>query len=273
MDTIFLESSAVNYISEKGLSGEQFVDILEKKSLVPVIGRYTTLELAKDILHDKVEPVKKLFYFVKSLNSIFACRRDQLYKMEEHKLRNNLIVNWQTNQEDMKIINGMIDRFCKGQFNDDDRLAIKNREIFMDSNRQKNWSTPKDPKKSSILKGKDFETFITWFFQNITPSYIEYLINFFRSGTSVNFNKELMEDFISNIAKYPALRTFLYSNLYLDFIAQKNPDPPAKDKFPDCLQIIEGSYCTYFVSNDTWHINSGNRINPNVIFIRPGDLI
>ena len=141
----FRESSAVNYISEKGLSGEQFVDILEKKSLVPVIGRYTTLELAKDILHDKVEPVKKLFYFVKSLNSIFACRRDQLYKMEEHKLRNNLIVNWQTNQEDMKIINGMIDRFCKGQFNDDDRLAIKNREIFMDSNRQKNWSTPQEP--------------------------------------------------------------------------------------------------------------------------------
>ena len=120
---------------------------------------------------------------------------------------------------------------------------------------------------SDISKFKGLSEYKDSFLKNYDSAV---LINFFKRCTNIELPNTHIREFINEINSYPALRTLIYSHLYLNY-KFKNQSP-FKDRITDSIQLIEASYFPVFVSGDERHLKYANEINPNIQLISTKDL-
>ncbi len=64
MRKAFLEASAINTFCDRGITGSKIRSILENQLLSPVVGIFTTLELAQTFLTDNaIDTCRKFFNY------------------------------------------------------------------------------------------------------------------------------------------------------------------------------------------------------------------
>lgn len=84
----------------------------------------------------------------------------------------------------------------------------------------------------------------------------------------------LFKQFLTNLDSYPALRSFIYTHLYLEYLSLMYKSIPTHDRFTDALVMIESSYCSYLLSNDEALVHKhAKAINPHIITITMTDLV
>lgn len=66
---------------------------------------------------------------------------------------------------------------------------------------------------------------------------------------------------MDNLDKCPAIRSFIYSQLYQEYKVAIHGSAPAEDKFTDSLQLIEASYCSEYITGDEKHLDYAAWIN------------
>ncbi len=89
----------------------------------------------------------------------------------------------------------------------------------------------------------------------------------------LNLENEDISLIIDNLDKCPAIRSFIYSQLYQEYKVAIHGDAPAEDKFTDSLQLIEASYCSEYITGDVKHLNYAAWINPSLEYKLVDNLI
>lgn len=256
MKTAFLETSAINKCLDNKINAKRLKEILKWH---PVIGNYTTYELARTFKGDP-DKTKQLFCFIKELDPIFTCSRIKLYQQEVERIKTDSIVNHLIEPSKLCALKMRIDDYCKGHFNQQD--FIDERQTNLEENRS-NWS-PNSLKARINPNKMTFAKFVIDFFNNlICTDEIKKVITL-TTGKDICHSDILK--FKGNMDAYPALRTLIYSHLYLNYVAVigGGVTPPSEDKLTDQIQLAEASYCTVFVSGDDKHLKYACKINPNI---------
>lgn len=259
--TAFLETSAINKCCDNHINGYQLNSLFKQNNIEPVVGMYTLYELARAHNVD-LEKAKKLFQFIQQLNPSFCYRKDLLYKWEAEKITDNKAVNYIVNSIDLREkISSRIANYSNGLFTEEDKEFEARRQASLTRDMQ-NWAP---------------NTFNN---EKINPnqmSFLEFVQKYFASDQQVNEIKDIIfintkiellspniDKFKQNLTSYPALRTLIYSYLYLNYVVKTGRHTPAEDKFTDQLQLIEAAYCNIFISGDEKHLKYANKINSQI---------
>ena len=72
---------------------------------------------------------------------------------------------------------------------------------------------------------------------------------------------------------YPALRTLLHQQLYLEFTTEWHGTTPGKNRFSDGIQMIEAAYCDTFITDDNDLLKHGAKINQYIEMMSIYDII
>ncbi len=271
MKKAFLETSAINKFFNHGMRGEQLRGFLENKSLSPVIGSFTTFELAKTFLTDNaIEKVKGFFQLIKDLNPEFSYRDDELLVMESRKIKYNLDIIPIINSERLVDLNVRINNFSQGAIDNLLEGFIESKQENM-NNARLLWSPQNYNDKIS-----EFNSFIEYrdsFLKECNINYLKYrdhLKDFLKNTAEIKLHNHHILKLLKGIHSYPALRTHFYSHLFLNFISRSHP--PAKDKISDAMQLTEAAYFPIFISGDERHLKYANDINPDIQLISTKNL-
>ena len=278
VENLFLDTSAIEHFVKKGYSVDFFNTKLSKKYHI-FVGVYVTYELAKKFMSSKkevAEEAKQSFQFLKSLSFYLPHRHDVLEKKELEKLIRGTSVNFLLKECGVASHEArqLIDALASGNLTKKNIRFIKEREHLLQISRN-NWN--RDPNKTEIYRqyGKNqCEKFINDVMREPNFKVVKWIQENFRKKIvkeeiAININ-----DFLNNLRSYPALTTFIRSMLFLEFLTQKNKEPPAMDKFTDSLIATEASYCSIFVSEDYDLINKNLQlIAPNLKGITATDFM
>lgn len=255
-----------NVISECNITAQNLSNILKEKNLMPVIGIYTTYEIARPIITNKPHIASQLYSFIRDLNPEFSCPRDELYFREAQKLKLGESVNDKPTNQYQIHLKQRIDDFSNGIF-EQFKNFIHARQNSLKIALQ-NWKSSKN--RAYFKKYKNnFTQFRTDFFSNLEsdPNKIEYVRNivFNASEKKIILNDKEIKKIIHNKSEYPAIRTLIYGQLYLQFLTETNLARPSEDRFTDTILMIEGSYCDAIISGDKkfMHLHAKN-INPYI---------
>ncbi|MBY0545024.1 MAG: hypothetical protein K2Q14_05690 [Gammaproteobacteria bacterium] len=266
MKTAFLDTSFINYCIDNNISISNLHNILEKNNLLPVIGIYTTYELAACSLKNKEKTVK-LFRFVRNLNPKFSKGRECLYRMELNKLKEDQPFNpFITDELLLQELNKRVENYSEGLEDKKLKDFITERENLLEKSRTL-WQ-PTSPLKYKKVKNFDecVQSFLKDFAHNTEKLSTLRLIFF--NVTQIKYSDLILIKFVIHISTYPTLRALLLYHLYLDFLTEKSLQPQnllKKDKFTDGVQIIEASYCSALITNDKDLANLHTKnLNPNI---------
>lgn len=73
METVFLETNAINVCFDRKYSSIELHNILVSKNLLPIISQHTTYELMRNFISEENKSIGiSLFKIVKELNPIFS---------------------------------------------------------------------------------------------------------------------------------------------------------------------------------------------------------
>ena len=268
MKKAFIETSAINAFFRYGMTGQQLRVFLEKQNLSPVVGIFTTFELAKTFLCDNasaLQTVKGLFQLIRELNPEYSCRDDHLFTMESNKLKFNHDINpLVTSKEILAEINSRTNRFCDGNVSDIEKIFLQEKEKNFIQCRLL-WGRQSFNRK--ISEFKKFSEYRDSFLKNYDLDFIK---NFLKKTAEIRIPDVYVRRLITNINSYPALRVLIYFHLYLNFYFRH--DPPAKERMADAVQLMEASYFSIFISGDERHKRYAHEINPDIEFITTNSL-
>ena len=72
------------------------------------------------------------------------------------------------------------------------------------------------------------------------------------------------QNLAARIDQFPALRSTVNANIYLNFVAIGQGQIPSFDKVDDFRHVIEASYCDTSVTDDRRLLNQTASINPSL---------
>lgn len=268
MKTAFLETSAINYLHDHVSNAQKTKQLFASNNLIPVVGIDTIYELERCFTSKKPEKAQSLFSFLKELDPVYSCKREELYIQELDKLLSDFPVNALLNDYSKKLLTARIEKLSSGNFNSGHKEFIDGKQLF--------WKKLKELWRPDKIKNKlsfSFEEYKRHCLQKIEANILilqEYLINL----TGKVLSKEKTMFFLKKLNSFPALRAVIYSQFYLNYLVIINAETPSEDKFTDSLQIIGASYCSNLVSHDNYLLTKlANTLNPDIQPINISSLI
>lgn len=88
-----------------------------------------------------------------------------------------------------------------------------------------------------------------------------------------SLNDAEVSKFLTHATSYPAIKTHLWIDLYLNYTVIKSGNKPAKDKTDDLRHLIDASYCSTLVTNDKLLTLIAQQIRPQTEILTFEDLI
>lgn len=266
MKTASLDTSAINWIFNKKFNAIEFNELLKLKGYTPVVGMDTIYELERCFIQYP-EKGKNLFYFLNQLNPVYICQRQIIYEQELSKLTQGSSVNALLGYFSEEILRMRIKDNITGISNHN--KFIKERQFFWNDCRKKLW-TPEGVKRNLKLELNDY---LLHCIKQITMN-IKIVQDWLKFLTNKTVLIYYAKNFIKNINNFPALRTALYSQFYLNFLLIKNLTTPSEDKFTDSLQVISSSYSTAIISDDKYLIKTlAPAVNPDIQLLEISKII
>lgn len=243
MKTVFLDTSTINEIHDNGFKPNE-------NNFTLLIGPYVTYELSK-----AKKRRQSLFKLITTLKPLYLCQRAHLYKQEVNHLIHGESIAYTAGPllkeaYDKRMNNpALIDQSEFRSFIEQREEGIR---VFRDKNYQ-NLSKQKLP---------DFNEFKQQFFsrEDLVQIVYEWIYTTIKSTTE----RWHVEKILQNINSLPAHRTLINTRLYLYYLALKNGNIPARNRFADSLQLIEASYSSIFASNDKNLLKIIHHINPDI---------
>lgn len=270
MKTVLLETNAISRCLDSSLSGTKLLAVLNKNNFIPVVNIHTKYELARTFLnHNSHDRGKNLFLILKEINPVFSCPTDELIKREFQKLQNETSVTFVCNPESLKQIYNDIDLLSKGKFVQEIKTFIQKRErgikAFLPT-----YNKLITKENRILLKHKSYKNFVNIY---VSPSNTEELKTHLNKIVGKSLTDAEILKFRTNIASYPAIKTNLLIDLYLNYTVIKNGNKPAKDKIDDLRHLIDASYCSVLVTNDQKLTLIAREISPETEILTFEDLI
>ncbi|KTD47927.1 hypothetical protein Lqui_2191 [Legionella quinlivanii] len=240
METVFIETNAINSCFDEGISGQELNSILQKKKLTPIVSQHSTYELARTFVdHNTREKGKKLFNILFDLNPIYSCETKELLKRELTHLENkNKSIDYLMEPSIKSKLDEALHNICNDNIKSDYFKFINEREIAFDSDKklfEKLYGNKNEP---------NFDAFITKIINNRN------IIKIIHEFTDINLNIIQSEKLISSISCYKAIYAAIRANTYLNYLAINNKKIPKKDRTYDYHHLIDSVYCGYFVTDD-----------------------
>ncbi|STX37486.1 hypothetical protein [Legionella feeleii] len=263
MKTAFIETSAINWLSDHAINAHTCNQIFATYKLTPVIGMDTIYELGR-CFTTIPKRGSELFSWLNQLKPIYSCQRAILYSQELDNLLRGSSINALLGYYSEEILAKRIKDFSSGIFENIHEEFIAGRQFFWDDCREKLWN----PNKVKQNLGLTFKNYLHHCLKQIETN-ISILQKWVKELTGKRLSKENTILLLKKLNAYPALRTALYSQFYLNFLIIRNRSIPSEDKFTDSLQVIGASYFSSIVSNDKYLIDTlANTVNPDIQVIK-----
>ncbi|WP_218813550.1 hypothetical protein [Rickettsiella endosymbiont of Dermanyssus gallinae] len=267
--SIFLDTCVISNLVELGISPKEFNDILNKKNLIPVISPYVTYELAKTLTSKNPTKTFDDFSFIKILNPECCYLSTELYMSEVKRIKDDTPVEYFSSDWRKTALLQEGDNLKDAKHKADAIGYIEERQHYFNISRA-TWYPIQYEKFKKYKQG--FQRLLFEFLGDFkdNPDKIDYVRKLIQRATNeqgILSDKEVIK-FYYNMSGYPALKSLLYSQLYLGFLTETNRQTPAKDRFFDASILIEASYCAYFLSADYDLIyKHAKHINPHINLI------
>ncbi|VEB39078.1 Uncharacterised protein [Legionella sainthelensi] len=263
METVFLETNAINSCHYEKYSGEELAEILFKKNLIPIVSQHTTYELARNFLSPKnIQLGISFFSILKGLNPTYSCETMELLKREIKKLISDVACDFIIEKSQLYHLQKAISEACQGEISEKWCRYISTRESEIINN-QNIWNH-----LFQRSQMKNFETF----FQTIIDDR-KNIIFIIQELCNKQLNLVEAESLMLKLDQFKAIKTAIRANLYMNFHAIKFKKPPSKDKTDDFRHLIDASLCTYFVTDDERLKNNIPSIIPELKVIKFSELI
>lgn len=265
--TAFIETSAINWFYDAGFDANKTNVLFDSQNLIPVVGMDTIYELAR-CFTVKPERAKALFCFLKELNPNYSCQREQLYIQEINSLREAKAVGAFLGYYTDEALTERMEQYSTGIFNRAHVEFIAGRQFFWDDCREKLWSSSGIQSKKGLL----FTDYLSHCMEQLRSN-VSIFQQWIKELTKKTLPKEDVINLFNKIENFPALRTSLYSQFYLNFLIIKNGTTPREDRFTDSLQVIVASYFSIIITNDIYIVDTlVPYLNPTQHAIRAPEL-
>jgi hypothetical protein len=240
METVLLETNAINACFYKGYSGKQLANILLDKKLLPIVNSHTCYEIARTF--DNVNNTNigiALFTILKDLNPTYSCDTSELLKRQINQLIYENDCNYLIEEGKLIYLNKIINEVTQGDISKIDINRIRSRESGIKDN-QSQWN--------DLFTYPEISNFEQFFCDKIKiTDDIIWLINEICQET---LNKFYAEKLIFKINDLLVIKTAIRANLYMSYLARKYKSAPSKDKTDDFRHLIDASLCSYFVTDE-----------------------
>lgn len=281
---ISIDTNVLNYCLDNDIATNEVNSLLENNGYMPLLVPYVIYECAKCFV-DKdpgkiaeitaIERGKKLFCYIQELKPAYSCRRDHLFKMECDKIKYGNEINFLAGVLLKDEIQRRVDNLCFGNITEDLKRFVLEREACLPLQRV-NIFKPDNTKKD-ICKSSDFNNVrekIIDKYKNGDFQFINNLIEFVKIITmpQVTLTMSDIVKFANDSESYPALRSAIFRNLYLQYSSNKHGDAPSLDKFSDFSILAESSYCSAILTNETKLKEHFNQISPNICVMKFDEL-
>ncbi|ARG97100.1 hypothetical protein [Legionella micdadei] len=269
MKTAFIETSAINWLYDNSAADAQLTNhLFSSNNFIPVVGMDTIYEMGRCFKTNATDKASALFTFLKQLNPIYYCQRSMLYNQELDNLLHGSSVIASLGHYTAEILAERIKQFSLGIFDSIHEEFISGRQFFWDDCREKLWKPEKNKKSLSLT----FDYYLQHCLKQI-ESNIPILQKWLEELTGKKLPAENAVCLMKRLGSYPALRTSLYSQFYLNYLIIRNQATPSEDKFTDSLQLIGASYSSAIVSHDNYLLNTlANALNPDIQIVKINSL-
>lgn len=276
MRTVYLENNAINRALEAGLSGKVLRVLLERQGMIPVIGITTVVETARELL----EPTDPSHCLEKCQILADLCPRiaEQGYRLLQKELaahRTGVSVSPFVSAPERKSIQKEINEYTHGHMSLARQTYILQRYTRATEGQRGFWENviekvredkECDPILFRVIRSLcQFENWIRPEFPTAARRILENM------GELVTETEAT--EMVNTLDNYPALRTVIRANVLLKYHAQKNLQPPARNRIWDYHHLAEGSYCNVFVTDDSKLIDHAGYIHPQLQVRRFGEVI
>lgn len=248
--TAFIETSAINWFYDAGFDANKTNALFASQNLIPVVGMDTIYELGRCFIV-KPQRAKSLFCFLKDLKPDYSCQREQLYIQEINSLREAKAVDVLLGYYTDEALTERIEQYSTGVFNSAHAEFIAGRQFFWDDCREKLWNSSGIQSK----KGLRFTDYLSHCMEQLRSNVVIFQ-QWIKELTKKTLSKEDVINLFNNIENFPALRTSLYSQFYLNFLMIKNGTTPREDRFTDSLQVIAASYFSFMITDDIYIVDT-----------------
>lgn len=265
METVFLETNAINACFDSKYSGLELHNILLSKNFLPIISQHTTYELMRNFISEKNKSLGvSLFKILKELNPTFSCQTSTLLQRELGNLMNaDASCDYIIEPDYFKVLTDVIDNITQGKILPEYIAKVKNRDSTIKDEQPRFW-------QPLFNRGK-IENFEDFYLEVVKDSKkVSHLIH---AICEKCLNETLSLKLINNINKFKVIKTAIRANLYMSYIARQNKCPPSFDKNDDFRHLIDAALCTYFVTDDMKLKEYARLIHPELKVITFSQLI
>jgi hypothetical protein len=261
MASVFFDTCAISAMVTKGFTGLEIGNALRARNCWIVIGRNTLYECARTYMTPHIDKANNQLLFIKNLQPEYSCTRLQLYEQEKLKLKTDALINPFCNKWEKAMIEEQHKRLLSGDRSElSEFIAARQGSV---TTAKLKWP-PRGRATEYKLLGSFSERIKKLPRTPETIKCIQLLFNQF--GTVISLTDA--GNFLNDQNSYPALRSLLYTYLYLDYSAEIHGQIPSEDRITDAMQLTEAAYCTTFVTEEKKLVRSyGNNINPNIELI------
>lgn len=263
MESIYIETTAINKALETGINGSQIASALSALELQPKTSILTLQEIAKTYQEKENKDIaQNLCKILKDIKPTFIPEISHLIIWEIQKL-------WQSSklpffkESYQEAIESEVVKLASGMFSDEARNFILNRDKQLREEipiwSKKYLKSVKEVKQRNPEEFKKLKTFY---------NFLNYYKDQYSSLVAKHLQKNVIQieaDLItSHLDDFPVLRSLVFSDLYMTFILVAHEEMPAKDKTHDLKHIISAAYCNKFLSADEDQIKLVPHINESL---------
>ncbi|MCK4233859.1 hypothetical protein KAX75_05490 [candidate division WOR-3 bacterium] len=267
---VYIETSIINRAHGEKISGSQIANILTSSNLLPVIGFHTIYECARTYLNHKNHLLAQcLFKILKDIDPSYTPLTGNLLRQEVDKLRtaaavlpffahlNQVSVRIEVARLADGIFDNQAERFIRARENEIKTTGFSvASEIFLNNLR-----------KSKRKAYKNIRTFDDLLNLYKKKDLIHHLIIKILNDIACPVSQSEARELEIQINSFPALRSVVLSNCYLNFILIKYNTQPSMDKIDDYRHIIDSSYSNQFLSDDRQQLKTVEHINKDLVIL------
>ena len=267
MNTVYIETSAVNQAHAESITGQEIVGAVADCGYRPAIGIHTIYELARTFLdpHQRKKG-SQLFSILRDIDGVIVPPTGMLLEQEIIGLRTGSAVLPILDSDNQTSTRFEIEKLARGIFDATAEEFIANRENerrtnepleneeYLNHVRQVNRDNPNEYRNI-----RTFEDILRYFEKDV-PESIERIL---RGRVSRSESRELSQ----RLNSFPSLRSVVRANQYFCFIVIRNEIHPAYDRVDDFRHVIDASYCAAFLTNDGQLARTASYINQDISVI------
>ena len=260
----YLETSAVNRTEAMEMTGATIADVLRDQGLESAIGMHTIYELARGfITPEQGEKSAHLFSIIQDLAPSYVPMTWTLLEQEILKLRTGTAVLPFLGHLDYASTALEVREMARGKFSAKAEKFVRDREdrVTTGSVAQSRMYLQhiQAVRLSTTDSTPNFRT-VEQVWDHFQPDIPQLIRDVLHGRISDAEARELH----ARLNEFPALRSAVRANVYYSAIHIIHQTTPAKDKLDDPRHVIDASYCSVFVSEDSQLKKRVSFINPDL---------